>query len=201
MTGWCFNLRSGSYSDSEDDTEPDNTHTSNSIPPNATDTNTSPQNPGSGSPDTASTTRQNETSRELKELFGGFEDEAILNYKPNPWNIAKMNANARASAPGLAKPAKPALKHVEIKAAGNKRFFFSKAKGAGGKLGNIARSSAKVRRVLRMGDVVDLTRFTPFRSPARFLRKLELLKNRYAILYQPLCVAKSLVPPSLQWIP
>lgn len=129
MTSWSFNLRSGSYSDSDDDSE-----AISASDPNRTAsvvTNSSLQDPGGNSLDTLPRTLQNDTSRELEELFGGIEDDAIVNYKPNPWNIAKINANARASTTGFAKSAKSASKPLDRKPAGNKRQFFPKSKGAG----------------------------------------------------------------------
>lgn len=142
MTGWSFNLRSGSYSDSEDDTQSDRTSNPSFILPAATGTGL--QNSSNHSLDTASTTQKNDTSRELEDLFGGIEDDAIVDYKPNPWNIAKINANTRASATGRTTSVKPVSKPLNTKPVGNKRLFIPKDKVAGAKFSDFARFSVKV---------------------------------------------------------
>ncbi|CAE6484095.1 unnamed protein product [Rhizoctonia solani] len=68
MTLWTFDLHSND-SDIEDDEE-----------------------------NCAQSTRQEQVNKELEGLFGCAEDERIVEYKPNPWSIAKINANTRNSA-------------------------------------------------------------------------------------------------------
>ncbi|KAF8607437.1 hypothetical protein BDV93DRAFT_604019 [Ceratobasidium sp. AG-I] len=141
MSGWSFNLRSGSNSDSEDDTETNSPSNTDHIAPAAT--NSSLQDPVSHPLDVVSRTPQNDNSKELEELFGGIEDDAVVNYKPNPWNIAKINANSRPARTGPAKSVRPASKPLEVKAAGNKRFFVTKPRGAGANLTSVSHFSAK----------------------------------------------------------
>ncbi|KAG8757750.1 hypothetical protein FRC11_004312, partial [Ceratobasidium sp. 423] len=86
MTPWTFNLRSND-SDLEDEEE--------TISPlqSVTALDTHPQH------DDIQRTRQMQTNKELEELFGTTEDEESVEYKPNPWSIARINANSRNVAP------------------------------------------------------------------------------------------------------
>ncbi|CUA73472.1 hypothetical protein RSOLAG22IIIB_10831 [Rhizoctonia solani] len=81
MTLWTFNLRSND-SDIEDEE-------AESPCQNATTSHTShSQHPN---------TRQKQINHELEELFGTTEEN--IEYKPNPWSIAKINAHSRNTAP------------------------------------------------------------------------------------------------------
>ncbi|KAH7337556.1 hypothetical protein B0J17DRAFT_663412 [Rhizoctonia solani] len=86
MTLWTFDLRSND-SDIEDDEENDIRIRNASFP----DTHTLPQD--------VQSIRQKQVNKELEELFGCVEDERTVEYKPNPWSIAKINANIRNAAP------------------------------------------------------------------------------------------------------
>ncbi|CAE7210912.1 unnamed protein product [Rhizoctonia solani] len=75
MALWTFDLRS-SDSDMEDEDDSLNTTLSNHLEQHHIDN-----------------TRQGQINQELDELFGAPEE--TVEYKPNPWSIAKINANSR----------------------------------------------------------------------------------------------------------
>ncbi|KAJ1301241.1 hypothetical protein OPQ81_003649 [Rhizoctonia solani] len=110
MTPWTFNLRS-SNSDIEDEEE------TNPFSQNITSPNAHPQR------DEILAIEQKQKDIELEELFGGAEEEAV-EYKPNPWSIAKINANARKTLQAKPKP-KPIKKptiNAGSKSSGLERF-------------------------------------------------------------------------------
>ncbi|CAE6498868.1 unnamed protein product [Rhizoctonia solani] len=77
MTHWAFNLRS-SDSDMEDEDETVSLTHDTHLQPNDNEN-----------------TRQKEIDKALEELFGTANEDEGVEYKPNPWSIAKINANAR----------------------------------------------------------------------------------------------------------
>ncbi|KAG8738320.1 hypothetical protein FRC10_006991 [Ceratobasidium sp. 414] len=103
MTNWRFNLRSGLDSDEDDVNEnPAQASSENTGPgPRNHDTNDDP----SSHRVLVGTANEDSTSKKLQELFGTAEEEKV-SYKPNPWSIAKINANARATTerPAIRKP-------------------------------------------------------------------------------------------------
>ncbi|KAG9096883.1 hypothetical protein FRC07_010866, partial [Ceratobasidium sp. 392] len=58
-----------------------------------------------------SLSNEDSTSKELEQLFGTCGEETVQ-YKPNPWSIAKINANARATSKPSSKPSKPREKII-----------------------------------------------------------------------------------------
>jgi hypothetical protein len=124
MTDWRFDLRSG-Y-DSDDDDPPANERMSSSGTHSAavtSDPADSHNNSSIEPPLPCATDGKDATSKELEDLFGATEDEAV-HYKPNPWNIAKINANARASSARLANTHKQVPKVQKTKPTGDgKRLF------------------------------------------------------------------------------
>ncbi|CAE6487012.1 unnamed protein product [Rhizoctonia solani] len=114
MTLWTFDLRSND-SDLEDEEE--------TIPPlqNMIALDTHPQH---GNTQRA---QQKQTDKELEELFGT-KDEDSVEYKPNPWSIAKINANARNIAPVTKPKSKKIWKPTNnpgSKSSGLERFWES----------------------------------------------------------------------------
>ncbi|KAG8709229.1 hypothetical protein FRC09_000786 [Ceratobasidium sp. 395] len=115
MTHWQFNLRSGFDSDDDDDKPTIDSERSTNIPPSDMAANFQPNDTHDKSPShipiptTTTTTPEDSTSKELRQLFGSADEETVQ-YKPNPWSIAKINANARATRdPAPSKPQN--LKH------------------------------------------------------------------------------------------
>ncbi|KAG8710917.1 hypothetical protein FRC08_016553 [Ceratobasidium sp. 394] len=95
MAPWQFNLRSGFDSDEEGPDSKPLVHASSESTgagPRDHDANEN-QTTRHSLPDATS---EDSISKELRELFGTPEEEKVC-YKPNPWSIAKMNANARAT--------------------------------------------------------------------------------------------------------
>ncbi|KAG8778169.1 hypothetical protein FRC12_025122 [Ceratobasidium sp. 428] len=115
MTHWQFNLRSGF--DSDDDDNELTTTSEPSIHISLSDATTDLQlndthdndSPSHIPIPTTMTTTEDSTSKELEQLFGTADEETVQ-YKPNPWSIAKINANARATRdPAPSKPPKSKL--------------------------------------------------------------------------------------------
>ncbi|KAG9088218.1 hypothetical protein FRC06_002169, partial [Ceratobasidium sp. 370] len=105
MPDWRFNLRSGFDSDEDDDVDPEKLVQASPAP----DSQKHDTNDNSCSHHFAPKVNEDSTSKELQELFGTSEEDKVC-YKPNPWSIAKMNANARGTAArlGARKPASKA---------------------------------------------------------------------------------------------
>ncbi|CAE6461093.1 unnamed protein product [Rhizoctonia solani] len=117
MTLWTFDMRS-SDSDIEDETD-FNFSVSDTLL----------------QPDDVQSTPQKQTEKALEELFGTTDDELDVEYKPNPWSIAKINANARKSAPPTKQqtkvPRKLAYKPT-WKPSGLERFWNERRNSPGG---------------------------------------------------------------------
>ncbi|KAG8791185.1 hypothetical protein FRC12_009962 [Ceratobasidium sp. 428] len=100
MARWQFNLRSGFDSDDDDSELTATSEHSIHIPPSDATTDLQPNdtydNSTSHIPIPTTTTTEDSTSKELEQLFGTIDEETVQ-YKPNPWSIAKINANARAT--------------------------------------------------------------------------------------------------------
>ncbi|KAG8707352.1 hypothetical protein FRC09_001872 [Ceratobasidium sp. 395] len=102
MTHWQFNLRSGFDIDDDDNELTTTSEPTINIPPSNATTDLRQNDTHDNSPShiliptTTTITTEDSTSKELEQLFGSTDEETVQ-YKPNPWSIAKINANARAT--------------------------------------------------------------------------------------------------------
>jgi hypothetical protein len=118
MTLWTFDLRSSdSDIEDEEDISSNTTPHVSSDPPIALNTSLHPQQPN----DQAN--QHNRTAKELDELFGVEKEEDDINYRPNPWSIAKMHANTRASSGATRVKRKNQVTKTSKAAARNTRPF------------------------------------------------------------------------------